>query len=119
MTKLMDKALARVHTWPADRQDEVAQLLLALDAIGADPIEVDEETLAAIDEGLADIVNGNFADPAEIEAVFARELARKAAQDWLGAEVQKGIDEADRDELIPAEEVFASLRAEIAARARA
>jgi antitoxin ParD1/3/4 len=46
-----------------------------------------------------------------------RELLRKARQDWLKAEVQKGIDSADRGELIPAEEVFEKLRAEIAAKA--
>lgn len=40
-----------------------------------------------------------------------RELLRKARQDWLKTEVQKGIDEADRGELIPAEEVFARLEA--------
>jgi hypothetical protein len=72
MTKLMDKALARVNAWPADRQNEVAELLLALDELGADPIDVDEGTLAAIDEGLADIDSGSLADPAEIEAVYAR-----------------------------------------------
>lgn len=42
-----------------------------------------------------------------------RELLRKARQDWLKAEVQKGIDSADRGELIPADEVFARLRSEV------
>lgn len=42
-----------------------------------------------------------------------RELLRKANDDWLRAEVQKGIDSADRGELIPAEEVFAELRTKI------
>ena len=46
-----------------------------------------------------------------------QELLRKAKQDRLKAEIQKGIDSADRGELIPAEEVFASLRAEIEAKA--
>src|SRR5262245_3860768 len=46
-----------------------------------------------------------------------QELLRKAKQDWLKAEIQKGIDSADRGELIPAEEVFAQLREEIAAKA--
>jgi antitoxin ParD1/3/4 len=46
-----------------------------------------------------------------------RELLRKAQKDWLKSEIQKGIDSADRGELIPAEEVFASLRAEIEAKA--
>jgi predicted transcriptional regulator len=72
MTDLMDKALARVQTWPGPRQDDVAELLLALDAMGPEPIDVDAATLAAIDEGLADIAQGKLADPAAVEAVFAR-----------------------------------------------
>jgi predicted transcriptional regulator len=72
MTSLMDKALARVQTWPGSRQDEAAELLLALDELGPDPLDVDAETLAAIDEGLADIVQGKLADPADVEAVFTR-----------------------------------------------
>ncbi len=39
-----------------------------------------------------------------------RELQRKAQADWLRAEIQKGIDSADRGELVPADEVFARLR---------
>jgi antitoxin ParD1/3/4 len=46
-----------------------------------------------------------------------RELLRRAQKDWLKSEIQKGIDSADRGEVIPAEEVFASLRAEIEAKA--
>ncbi len=38
-------------------------------------------------------------------------MRQEAKQDWLKSEVQKGIDEADRGELIPAEEVFARLEA--------
>jgi hypothetical protein len=34
MTKLMEKALNAVRSWPADRQDEAAKLLLALDRLG-------------------------------------------------------------------------------------
>ena len=72
MTTLMDKALARVETWPTEQQNEAAEMLLALDEIGQEDFDVDAETLAAIDEGLADIAKGNLADPAEVEAIFAR-----------------------------------------------
>jgi hypothetical protein len=72
MTDLMDKALARVQAWPSARQNEAAELLLALDEMGTDPVDVDAETMAAIDEGLADIEAGRLADPADVEAVFAR-----------------------------------------------
>lgn len=46
-----------------------------------------------------------------------QELLRKARQDWLKAEIDKGIESADRGELIPADEVFARLRSEIRDRA--
>jgi predicted transcriptional regulator len=36
---------------------------------------------------------------------------------WLKAEIQKGVDSADRGELIPAEEVFEQLRAKYRAMA--
>ncbi len=68
------------------------------------------------------VESGRYGSAAEVvleglALVRERELARKAKSDWLKAEIQKGIDSADRGELIPAEEVFDSLRAEIAAKA--
>lgn len=72
MSDLMDKALDRVRKWPVERQNEAAELLLALDELGTEPIDVDADTLSAIDEGVADIARGKLADPAEVEAVFAR-----------------------------------------------
>jgi hypothetical protein len=52
MTKLMEKALDAVRAWPADRQDEAAKLLLALDRLGPGPYQASPEELAAIDEAL-------------------------------------------------------------------
>ena len=69
---LMDKALDRVRSWPDARQEEAAELLLALDALGDDPVDVDDETLAAIDEALAQSARGEFADARDVEAIFAR-----------------------------------------------
>lgn len=70
------------------------------------------------------VASGRYDSAAEVvleglALLRERELARKAAQDWLRTEVQKGIDEADRGEVIAADAVFASLRAEIATKARA
>ena len=69
---LMDKALDRVRSWADARQVEAAELLLALDALGDDPVEVDDETLAAIDEALAQSARGEFAVARDVEAIFAR-----------------------------------------------
>jgi antitoxin ParD1/3/4 len=46
-----------------------------------------------------------------------RELLRKAQKDWLKPAIQKGIESADRGELIPAEEVFDRLEAKYRAMA--
>jgi hypothetical protein len=72
MTKLMEKALDAVRAWPADRQDEAAKLLLALDRLGPGPYQASSEELAAIDEALGQLERGERASPADVEAAFAR-----------------------------------------------
>lgn len=71
MTELMEKALAAVGRWPASRQDEAAEMLLALDRLGTTYTASPEE-LAAIDEALAQAERGEFASDAEVEAAFQR-----------------------------------------------
>ncbi len=44
-----------------------------------------------------------------------RSCCARQSRDWLKAEIQKGINSADRGELIPAEEVFDRLRAKYGA----
>jgi hypothetical protein len=72
MTKLMEKTLDAVRAWPADRQDEAAKLLLALDRLGPGLCQASPEELAAIDEALEQVERGERASPAEVEAAFAR-----------------------------------------------
>jgi hypothetical protein len=72
MTKLLEKALDAVRAWPADRQDEAAKLLLALDRLGPGPYQASPEELAAVDEALEQVERGERASPAEVEAAFAR-----------------------------------------------
>ena len=72
MTKLMEKALDAVRAWPADRQDEAAKLLLALDRLGPAPYQASPEELTAIDEALEQVERGERTSPAEVEAAFAR-----------------------------------------------
>jgi antitoxin ParD1/3/4 len=68
------------------------------------------------------VESGRYGSTAEVmleglSLLRERELLRKASQDWLKAEVQKGIDSADRGELTPADEVFSEIRAKIDAMA--
>jgi predicted transcriptional regulator len=71
MTDLMEKALAAIGRWPTARQDEAAEMLLALDRLGENYVASEDE-LAAIDEALAQARRGEFATEAEVEAAFAR-----------------------------------------------
>jgi hypothetical protein len=72
MTTLMEKALEAVRGWPKDRQDEAAQLLLALDQLGPTPYRASDEELRAIDEALGQVARGERATAAEVESAFAR-----------------------------------------------
>lgn len=72
MTDLMEKALAAVSRWPRERQDEAAEMLLALDRLGGSAYVASQDELAAIDEALEEARRGKFATEAEVEAAFAR-----------------------------------------------
>ena len=72
MTRLMEKALEAVRAWPKDRQDEAAELLLALDQLGPAPYRASAEELRAIDEALEQVGRGERATVDEVEDAFAR-----------------------------------------------
>ena len=74
MTKDEVKAvLERVPTWPEDRQQELAEVALEIEAdLAGAGYDATPDELAAIDEGLA----GEAASEREVEAAFA--LFRKA-----------------------------------------
>jgi hypothetical protein len=60
--------LGRVQTWPDDRQQELAELALEIEAeLASEGYEATPGELMAIDEGLA----GEAASEEEIEAAFA------------------------------------------------
>ncbi len=69
MTKDQVKAvLERVPTWPEDRQQELAELALEIEAeLAGAEYEATPNELAAIDEGLAEEV----ASEEEVKATFA------------------------------------------------
>ncbi len=69
MTKLLETAIERVRQWPDERQTEIAEMLLALDA--DDFADNDPELNAALDAAIAAADRGEFADPKDVEAFFA------------------------------------------------
>jgi predicted transcriptional regulator len=71
MTKLLDTAIAKVRELPAEDQDAVAVAMLAMSE--ETPVAaLDEETRAAIREGLEQARRGEFVPDEEIEALWKR-----------------------------------------------
>ena len=67
----MEEALAAIGHWPASRQNEAAEILLALDRLGS-TYTASADELAAIDEALGQVQRGEFASDAEVDAAFRR-----------------------------------------------
>jgi predicted transcriptional regulator len=71
MTKLLEMAIAKARALPAEDQDAVAVAMLAMSE--ETPVAaIDEETRAAIREGLEQARRGEFVPDEEIEALWKR-----------------------------------------------
>lgn len=69
----IDDVFERIRSWPLERQEEAAMMLLALEAQGERPVYVlSDEERADIQEALAEIERGEVASDEEVEALFAR-----------------------------------------------
>jgi predicted transcriptional regulator len=72
-TELLSKALERIENWPADAQDQLAEIAFDIDASLKDVVyqPTDEES-AGIERGLRDAAEGRFATDKQVEAALAR-----------------------------------------------
>jgi predicted transcriptional regulator len=70
MTKLLEQAVARARTLLDDDQDAVALAILSMADTAIDPL--DEETRAAISEGLEQARRGEFVPDEEMAALWKR-----------------------------------------------
>lgn len=67
------KALERVEAWPADAQDELAEIALDIEAgLGGDIYKLSPEERDGVERGLRDAEQGRFATEEEVEATFAK-----------------------------------------------
>lgn len=71
MTINLQKVLARAQAWSEEDQEELAQIVLEIEARRHGVHHASPEELKAIDEGLAAIERGEIASDEEVEAVFA------------------------------------------------
>jgi predicted transcriptional regulator len=60
MTKLLEQAIAKVRELPEDEQDTLAAIMLSMANSDASRFPLDQETEAAIREGLAQAERGEF-----------------------------------------------------------
>jgi hypothetical protein len=73
MTKeQIEKVLDRVRTWPQSRQEDAAQVLLAMEAQDVRPYRLSDEERTDIEAALEEVARGEVASDAEIETVFNR-----------------------------------------------
>jgi predicted transcriptional regulator len=72
MNTRLKSALERVDAWPQSAQDELAQVVLEIEAELAGDYEATPDELAAIDRGLKDAAEGRFATDEQVAAVFAK-----------------------------------------------
>ncbi|MGB9369737.1 MAG: hypothetical protein WCE79_27400 [Xanthobacteraceae bacterium] len=70
MTKALEQAIAKVRELPEADQDLAADFLFALAEKQSEPEKLDEETRAAILEGLAQAERGEFVSDDEMAAFF-------------------------------------------------
>lgn len=73
MTKLLEQAVEAVRRLPADRQDDIAEVILRLADDGDEaPVELTPEERAAIARSKAAAVRGEFATDDEVRAAWAK-----------------------------------------------
>jgi len=72
MTKRLRQIIERVETWPDKAQDEVADILLALEEERANPPSLAKEDIEAIERSLEDVRLGRFASNEAVREMFDR-----------------------------------------------
>lgn len=73
MTKdQIDAVLDRVRTWPPERQEDAARVLLQMEEAGTEVYQLSDDELADVEEGLKEIERGEVATEEEVAALFSR-----------------------------------------------
>jgi len=73
MTKILDRAIAKARTLSEEDQDALGAVLLSLAEEWPSHVDdLDEETRAAIREGLAQAKRGEFVPEQDIQALWKR-----------------------------------------------
>ena len=68
----IDSILDRVRTWPEERQEDAARILLAMESEDSGIYRLSEAERIEIRAALAEVQRGEVATDAEVTAVFNR-----------------------------------------------
>ncbi len=72
MTKMLEEAIKKVRELPEAEQNEAAEMLLSVAAKSDEPVRLDDETRAAVREGLQQAQRGEFVSDEDMAAFFRR-----------------------------------------------
>ena len=75
MIKMLEDMIARVETWPKERQADAARVLETMEAIGASVYRLSDDERADLTEAVDEVRRGEVASDAEVAAFFARHRA--------------------------------------------
>lgn len=72
MTKMLEEAIAKVRELPEAEQNEAAEMLLSVAAKSDEPVQLDDDTRAAVREGQEQAARGEFVSDEDMAAFFRR-----------------------------------------------
>jgi predicted transcriptional regulator len=72
MSKLLEQAIAKARALPEEEQDALGAVLLSMTEDDGGLVQLDDESRAAIREGLEQARRGEFVPDEEIEALWKR-----------------------------------------------
>jgi hypothetical protein len=68
----ISEIIERVKTWPAQRQEDAALMLQAMERSGTDVYQLSDEERRLVDEGLAQAKGGQFVSDKDMEKFWNR-----------------------------------------------
>jgi hypothetical protein len=72
MTKLLQDAVEQVKRLPAERQNELAEMLITAAESDLHPYKLSDEDRDAVEEAQAQVARGEFATDADMSALWKR-----------------------------------------------
>jgi predicted transcriptional regulator len=72
MTELLEMAIAKLKELPEADQDMAAEVLISIMSKKDEPVQLDDETRAAVRRGIEQADSGEFISDEDMAAFFAR-----------------------------------------------